>query len=506
MILSHTQSKKREVLWLLGAVTTALILRCLFLTKESLWLDEIASWQFASRDLYWAFHAEATNPPLYYVLLHFWIQLFGTSEAALRSLSIFPGLGSVVLVYLIGRRLFSSPIALMAAWYLAICSFQVYYSQEARAFALLSFLVLVSTLLLIVGAETASAHARMGCFFGYAVVTALSLYTHFIAVFYFAAHGLYVVLRKPKIRAVITAWSVAASCALLAFLPWLRVMLHTASEGGQIRRYIWLKIPQAYFSFMFGDTLVPLDERAVRDISGTLKANAAILFLAAAATVMLFPFCVTALRRFRAGALLTLMMAVGPVLMAFAVSLHVPFFDERYLIASSPFVYLIVATGATEAFEQWQQRRDGLKVFVGTLGTALYTALVLYSLGNYYFGARFGREQWREAILVLETRAEQHDLVLFEPDYLKGCYQYYRRGHLLYWALTPQRAERIISREPSVLETLSSHLRVWLVRSHYEDDRLLDTLRQIFRESEHFVFPKAKGIEIYGFWTSGRRR
>jgi len=94
----HDVSSKASLFWLLLILGTALVLRCAFLSKEGLWLDEISSWWFAS-ELGRALTAERTNPPLYYTTLHFWIGWFGTSEAALRSLSVVPGVLSVGLVY-----------------------------------------------------------------------------------------------------------------------------------------------------------------------------------------------------------------------------------------------------------------------------------------------------------------------------------------------------------------------------------------------------------------------
>lgn len=54
------------------------------------------------------------RPPLYLVLAHFWIELLGTSEAATRMLSVFSGLGSIYLIYTIGKSLFNEKAGLLA--------------------------------------------------------------------------------------------------------------------------------------------------------------------------------------------------------------------------------------------------------------------------------------------------------------------------------------------------------------------------------------------------------
>ncbi len=133
--------------WLLLIMGIALVLRCAFISRQSLWVDEAQSWWFAS-DLGRALASERTNPPLYYTTLHFWIGWFGHSEAALRSLSVVPGVISVGLVYAFAKKLFTRGIALGASLYQCISSFQIYYSQEVRTFAFLELFLLMAGLAL----------------------------------------------------------------------------------------------------------------------------------------------------------------------------------------------------------------------------------------------------------------------------------------------------------------------------------------------------------------------
>ena len=261
---------KKDGIRLAVIIAVALALRCAMLSKESLWLDELAAWSFASGSLAGALHSEATNPPLYYLVLHFWIGWFGVSEAALRGLSVIPGVLSVWLVYRLARRLLSREIALLAAAYQAVSPFQVFYSQEARCFPLLLCLLLWATLLLWNALEAPDGRTRFRYYAGYAVICAAALYTHFIAVFFLAAHGVFVLARRPRQ----TFMAAASMCgSLILFAPWLLVLLQAAAGGGQIRRLLVLKLPQAYFSFLFGNSLIPLDEYAVQHIGETLRSN-----------------------------------------------------------------------------------------------------------------------------------------------------------------------------------------------------------------------------------------
>src|SRR5713226_4384100 len=251
---SRDVSSKASLGWLLLILGIALVLRCAFLSKESLWLDEVSSWWFAS-DLGRALTAERTNPPLYYTTLHFWIGWFGTSEAALRSLSILPGVLSVGLVYALAKKLFTRGIALGAALYQCLSSFQIYYSQEARTFAFLEFFLLLAGLALWSALEAGSGRQRFLYFSAYTLAGALSQYSHFITVFFLAGFCVFVLLRRRK---QFIPFMVSSAVMLLLFLPWLMTLLRAASGGGQLRRHLWLKLPQSYFSFLFGDTLIPL--------------------------------------------------------------------------------------------------------------------------------------------------------------------------------------------------------------------------------------------------------
>ncbi len=81
-----------------------------------------------------------STPPLYYVLAWLWEKLFGSGEAGLRSLSAVFGVALVPVAYLIGRELAGRRAALVAGALVAVSPYLVWYSQEARAYALVACL------------------------------------------------------------------------------------------------------------------------------------------------------------------------------------------------------------------------------------------------------------------------------------------------------------------------------------------------------------------------------
>lgn len=477
----------------------ALALRSAFLSKESLWLDELDSWWLVTGPWARTLGGEPTNPPLYLILLRFWVSFFGVSEAALRAFSIPFSVAAVWLTCHLGKRVFCLEVGLVAAAYQAISSFHVYYAQEARTHAMLLFLILLSTLLLLRLFEARSPRRALVLLAAYVLTITASLYAHFITVFFLAAHGLWVLARRPRDLAFLAKWTAAAATALLLFFPWLKVMLATAAGGGQPRRHLWLKPPQTFFSLLFGDTLVPLDEAAVRNVAGTLRDYAAPAAAALLAALILLPFAWAAFRRWREGGVLVAIMGVAPVLLCFAVSFRVLVIDERYMLSCSPFLYLGVAAASWEIWRRARSRPLRLPALAGLIALAGYSALLLLSLYNYYFAPRFGKEQWRQAVALLDARTRPSDLILFEPDYLRHGYNYYRRCPVAYLPLTDPLLEQTLAGDPQILARLRGHDRVWLVRSHYRSDRLLQLLRRMGDEQERFFFPRAREIEIYRF-------
>lgn len=119
-----------------------LILRLLFL-NQSLWLDEATTAlvsQMPITDFFSKFMPNDFHPPLYYIIVHYWSIIFGTSEIALRIPSVIFGLLTIFTVFLLAKEIkLKWPI--VPALFLATSGLHVYYSQEARMYSMVTFLV-----------------------------------------------------------------------------------------------------------------------------------------------------------------------------------------------------------------------------------------------------------------------------------------------------------------------------------------------------------------------------
>src|SRR5581483_7964581 len=125
------------------------------------------------------------EPPLYFVLAWVWTRAFGFGEAALRSLSAAFGVLTIPLAYGAARRLISRPAALITAALLAVNPFLVWYSQDARSYALFALLGAASLWCLARALERPDAWVLIA----WVVCCPLMMEAHYFAVFLIAAEA-----------------------------------------------------------------------------------------------------------------------------------------------------------------------------------------------------------------------------------------------------------------------------------------------------------------------------
>jgi hypothetical protein len=173
---------RADVLVLAAIVLLAAWLRFRHLGLQSYWFDESVTVRIVDQPfggMVDAIPRTESTPPLYYVLAWLWSRIAGVSEPGLRSLSAVAGVATVPLVWAAGRRLVGSRAGLVAAALCAANPTLVWYSQEARSYALMVFFGAVSFLLFASTRERAS--GRSLSVWGLACAAALA--THYFAAF-----------------------------------------------------------------------------------------------------------------------------------------------------------------------------------------------------------------------------------------------------------------------------------------------------------------------------------
>ena len=162
---------------------------------------------------------DAKHVPLYFAIARVWAEWFGSSVAAMRSLSALLGLLVFPCLYWLCLELFqSSLVAWVAVALIAISPFHVLYAQEARMYSLQTVTILLSSAVLL---RVMRVNTKLGWAL-YAASLSLSIYTHTLSLFVAIAHGIYAIaIAGVRLSKVLVAYLIATSVGLLTFLPWL---------------------------------------------------------------------------------------------------------------------------------------------------------------------------------------------------------------------------------------------------------------------------------------------
>lgn len=215
-----------------SVVVAGVVLR--FWARSDLWLDEALTVNIARLPL-GHLHAALKRdgaPPLYYVLLHFWMRVFGSSDIGVRSLSGVIGVVTLPVAYVAGRRVGGRSAGLAVVVLLASSPFAVRYSTENRMYAL----VVLLTACGVVALGRALERPRPGNLVALAVLTAALLYTHYWAMYLVATVALWLVVRAwlgaADGRGAALRSLGAMAVGGLAFVPWLPTFVYQSRHTG----------------------------------------------------------------------------------------------------------------------------------------------------------------------------------------------------------------------------------------------------------------------------------
>lgn len=460
---------------------TAFALRLYRLDHQELWGDEAHSTYVSKLPLSSTVspHTE-TNPPLYHLLLYFWVRLTGSSVFALRFLSLVLGVLTVPLVYQLARLAFDVPVGLLAALLCAISPFQVYYSQEARMYALATFSTTLSMFLfarIVARPQRSAGNLRGLVWVGYLVATAAAIFSHYYALFAVVAQNVLLVALWRRDRVQLKRWFVVQAALVLMYLPWVLAQLGFLS-GKASARFDELTLPvllsivkRSLVAFSVGTTVEP-----------PLAYYLTLAFLSLAALGLVAAFTPLP-RRGRPGeggfstegppspvpslggrgkqSWLLLAWLLIPLTFAWLVNPIMPFFQVRYLLVAAPAFIVLVASGLS-----WVR---GKSPWALALGLLFVVSASFISLHNWFFDHAYTKGEYKLMMDYVRDHAQQGDLFLLNNPLQEALFDYYRPPGVPYLLLprddlhTEDRADRALA------ALTEGYSRVWLVMFGYPE-------------------------------------
>jgi len=488
----------------------ALALRWSHLGTRNIWFDEAWSWYISQQPLGVILEEGRSNihPPFLHIVLKLWTALFGDSRVALRMPSLLANVGTIGLVYVLGRWLLSRQAALLAAFFLALSPHQVFYAQEARMYALVSVLTLGAVLahvrllremgMLAGSVAWASSERRLlGWAFIYMLSGALALYTHVfgaLMLMALAVHFLGLIawrsrrgeLSAPP-RLLVRRWALWQLGLGLLYAPWVTTFIYQVFSRP---RQGW-RPPLEALTFV-GEYFLFLGKMSVGAFvypQGVYYALKNLLeyrwtgemLLRAWENLSLYPLAIgigvfllwRGTREVGGMSLLSALFFLPVILIGGVLLVIRQYMDfGRYLMMITPYYFLLLAAGVM-TIRAWGTR--GLAIGLVSLPMVL-------GLKAHYRASSFDSD-YRPVAAVLMREWQAGDRILVDPAYVDRCLRYELRKTPLSQALPPA-APPAMSLRDQLREIRSA--RVWVVL----DYRSLDFRR----------FAAPEGGRVLGEW------
>ena len=512
--------------WLVIIITlVGGFLRMLLLGTKGMWLDETFSVWMASHGvvdmLQWIVRIDQ-HPPLYYLLLHYWIALNGDTPYYVRLLSVLFGAGTIPIIYLIGKRMSGVVMGLVAAVLLALSLFNIYFAQETRMYTLLTFDAAVAIYALVrlltdsrsirpIGSQfreylhawrtsgpvepdtkeefsykdetryqsgwrawifrhrwlpihTIETDLAWVAFIAFSAATLLS---HNTAVLFPLATNIFVLglmlfqrIKKSGSPPGFQAPSFGnwVKAQIGIFLLWSPWIVSFIKQAGAVYQRFWIPEPT-------WDAVIQV-LKSFLNPSASIPASQAMVIW----TLYVLVLCLGLVhfrKKFSQFLFLAALFAI-PFLGELIVSIRRPIFFGRTLIWTTIPLFLVLAAGIA-------QLRFHLLIIVvlGSLG-----AINLFSAGDYY--RFYQKEDWSTAAGYVANFAEKDDLVLFNSNFVEIPFNYYFRTYENLYGIQVEKQgvpldlfdsgilepEMTANDIPRLISLLRGHNRVWLVYSH----------------------------------------
>jgi uncharacterized membrane protein len=386
--------------------------------NQSLWLDETVQ-AITSKGTFLNLFTELQgdfHPPLYHLLMWRWAHLFGNGEIAMRLPSVLFGVGTIYLVYLITEQAFPKKpfVPLLSALFLVTAPFHVYYSQEARTYAMTAFFAALSIYCLLRLMNQQKLLVKIA----YILSTTLLLYSDYYGLFVFLAQviTILIILRK-KITKFLFAWLVI----VVLFLPCLPLLWIQLKTGRQATAFLpeWGRLVNLSFLKALPLTFIKFSIGRITIFNKTFYAFVSAFLLIVYGLIFIKGFLKG--RKFFIDHCrwVILLWFLIPIVIAWLLSFFIPNYQPFRLLLVLPAFYLLLALGIS-----------GISSTKTRIMAITFILLVnLISLGVYYQNPYFHREDWRGTVAYIESQGEEQKALALLPSHTSHWpYTYYSKG------------------------------------------------------------------------------
>lgn len=400
----------------------SLVLR-LVAINQSFWLDEaigaLAVRDFSYEGILANFLLSDNHPPLYYLFLKFWTNIFGYSEISIRTPSLLFGVATVWIAFLIGKKIIKGKtFPVIAALFIATSPFHIYYSQEARMYAMAGFWAAL-TVHAFLKTFDSKASKTVWIVFSFAI-TAL-VFTDYVPVFLLPVFWIMGFCRRTSrnwwrlfalshmpILVLGFLWLPTFNIQrqkgawLLATLPsWRRV-----AGGANFKQLalVWMKFTLGRVSLQ--------PKKLYYGLIGIFSIPFGLAFFLAFRYLLGFRKKV-----FQSKSFLIFLWFFVPLFLGLLASFLFPAFIYFRFLYIVPAFYLLLALGISKIS----------KPVIRKLSILLVIMANFVGLTSYYFDHKQQRENWRSAVQLVDSKIKNDEVVLFSYPNPFSPYRWYSK-------------------------------------------------------------------------------
>lgn len=405
-------------------ISISIAVSVLTLAFQSIRLDEAQSIWVSTKSVESILSIDAQDVlvPLYEVMLHVWLQVFGSSILAARTLSFLFFLLTLPVLYRLAKETSSNRVAMVTVTLFSLSPFIMWYSSEARMYSLFAFITTWNHLFFVRFNRSDGTSSKVG----YIITAILGLYTHYFFIFLLVTQFLYLVWRaivKPEYeigakdefqkphtrgRKLIFLHASLLLFASIFFLPWVLYFFQlgaAATSQPLIPPPTSFNIIQVFINFIFGFQ------------SSTIQS---ILISLWPIFVLSFFFIFTK-REQEAGESINYFAFATflPVALIFLGSYFRPIFLSRYLILVTPTLFLLLAW----IFSEYHKKSS--QAIFGVLFTVMFILLVYQNIST----TTPLKENYAGVARYLEAHATPSDIIAVSAPFTIYPIEYTYEGN-----------------------------------------------------------------------------
>ena len=440
------------------------------------------------------------NPPLYYILLHYWISFFGSSDFSVRFMSVIFAVLAILMIYKVGNLIFDKDVGLLSALILAFSIYHIHYSQEARMYSQAVLFTLVSMFYMI-------KHEREGklIFAGvYIISTVCLIYSHVYGLFILAAQNIYMLTRffldRNDLKPMITKWIFLQFATVIFFIPWISAFMNQI-----IRVHSGFWIPTLPIRKIATPLLMYSGSWGLFTFFVSLLCLSAGRYVFIKDSEKWEDHFRSLWRRHRTEGFADIWKSYFllawlsvPIILPFLISRYfTPILMTRYTLVASPAFYLLTS----KAIRHLAPRN------IRTSCTIVIILLSLFNVHAYYKSVN--KPPWRDVAMHLDSSVLDTDLIIFHKGFCRHSFNYYFKKQQLRQIPFPRDNSKLTDDILRNLDELvRDYTRVWLILAYYEGEErlILERLNKQYTSRYHrkylshaYALGKSVSIDVFLF-------